>query len=403
MLADDTHEGDDRRDTDAGAEAADGGATIRAGFIPLTDCAPLAVAARLGFAAAEGVRIDLVRQTSWASLRDRLAIGLFDVAQMLAPMPIAANLGVGGIPEPMIVPMALSRGGNAITVSTALWRAMTAAGARPGAGPAALGAALRKVVRAGRPPMTFGMVHPFSAHNYALRYWLSASGIDPDADVRLVVVPPPYAVEALESGQVDGFCVGEPWNTVAAARGVGVVALAASEIWTASPCKVLGMRAAFAERHPARAAALVRALVRAGRWADDPANRRPLAELLAAPDLVGADAGLIEDGLAGRLPDPAGAAPRAVPDFIAFAAGGATFPRRDHALWFYGQMVRWGQVPASADAERAAAATYRPDIHRAALAGAGEGEQEAVAVDGFFDGRVFDPDDVAGYVAGFRG
>ncbi len=222
-----------------------------------------------------------------------------------------------------------------------------------------LGAALKTLIAKGRTGPTFGIVHPFSTHSFALRYWLAACGIDPDRDVRLVVVPPPYAVEALESGQVDGFCVGEPWNNVAAERGSGVVALAVSQIWQASPCKVLGLRRDFAERWPARVAALVRAVTKAAEWADRPENRESLAVLLSAPDLVGVHPAIIERSLAGTFAAGAGGAPERVPGFIAFSREGATFPSRDHALWFYSQMVRWGQIQPSRDAETTAAESFR--------------------------------------------
>ncbi len=396
---------------------------VRAGFIPLVDSAALVVAARKGFATAEGLAIELVQHTSWAALRDRLAVGHLDVAHMLAPQPIAASLGVGGFAVPMAVPMALGLGGNAITVSTDLWSELQAAGAVAGGGPAALGAALKAVVARRPRPLIFAMVHPFSSHNYELRYFLAAAGIHPDKDVRLTVVPPPYMVEAIESRQIDGFCVGEPWNSLAVESGAGVLLLAKAELWRSSPCKVLGLRTAFAERAPATVAALVRAVERSARWADDPANRAELAHLLAEPGLVGVDAPIVERALSGQLVRERGAAPLPQPDFLTFHGRAATFPWRSHALWFYSQMVRWGQIPPTPEAEAAAAATYRPDLYRAALAGTDailpsassklEGALTAersvgtshgrldLGPDPFFDGRVFDPEDIAGYVAGF--
>ncbi|WP_181699470.1 CmpA/NrtA family ABC transporter substrate-binding protein [Chthonobacter albigriseus] len=397
---------------------------ITAGFIPLVDCAALVVAAMKGFAEAEGVRVNLVRQTSWASIRDRLAVGQLDAAQMLAPMPIASTLGIGGLRTPMVVPMALGLGGNAITVSPAVWAAMRAEGAEHLAGPAALGAALSRVVRKRRgDPLTFAMVHPFSAHNYELRYFLAAAGIDPDVDVRLIVVPPPYMVEAIESGQIDGFSVGEPWSSLAVEGGAGVLIVPKVEIWRSSPCKVLGLRADYAAAYPARVASLVRALEKAARWADAPENRAELAELLAAPAIVGVAAAVIRRALSGEIVREKGMPATPTPRFLTFHSGAATFPWRSHALWFFSQMVRWSQVSYSAAAEAEAAGVYRPDLFRAALAGTGavlpnasakvEGAlADATPVgtatgrldlnpDRFFDGRVFDPDDVAGYLRSF--
>ena len=188
----------------ASAERRDA-STIVAGFIPLVDCAPLVVAAEKGFAAAEGLDLRLVREVSWANIRDRICLGHFDVAHMLAGMPIAASLGIGCLRTPMLAPFSLGLNGNAITVSRGLYQRLLAL-ADDGAtltDPLASGAALKKVIENGAarglPPLTFGMVFPFSCHNYQLRYWMAAGGIDPDRDVRLVVIPPPLMVESLSA------------------------------------------------------------------------------------------------------------------------------------------------------------------------------------------------------------
>jgi NitT/TauT family transport system ATP-binding protein len=198
---------------------------LTVGFVPLLDCAPLVVAAEKGFAAAEGLDLKLVRENAWATIRDRVIVGHFHAAHMLAPMPVASTLGVGHLTAELIAPMALGWGGKAITVSVGLWDGMAARGAAAGADPVSQGAALRAVVRervrSGAAPLTLAMVYPFSCHHYELRYWLAASGIDPDVDVRLVVVPPPFMVDALREGQIDGFCAGEPWNSLAVAAGIG--------------------------------------------------------------------------------------------------------------------------------------------------------------------------------------
>src|SRR5690606_2879201 len=157
------------------------------------------------------------REISWANIRDRVAVGQFDVAHMLAPMPIAASLGLSPIDLPVIAVMGLSLGGNAITVGADLWHAMRDAGAPADFSPAAVGMALRQVVRQRPQKLRLAVVHPFSSHNYELRYWLAASGIHPDRDVELMIVPPPLMADALAAGRIDGFCVGEPWGSVAVA------------------------------------------------------------------------------------------------------------------------------------------------------------------------------------------
>src|SRR5680860_337150 len=177
---------------------------VQAGFIPLLDCAPLAIARERGFDERFGFSLQLHREVSWANIRDKLDVGVFDCAHMLAPIPIAATLGLGRAAEPVIAPMALSLNGNAITVSQGLYEEMRAADeAAVRAGGMAAARALAHVVRrraeAGREPLTLGMVYPFSCHNYDLRFWLAAAGVDPDNDVNLIVVPPPLLAESLKA------------------------------------------------------------------------------------------------------------------------------------------------------------------------------------------------------------
>lgn len=342
------------------------------GFIPLLDCATLVAAREQGFAAEAGIDLVLARETSWANIRDRTIVGHFDAAHMLGPMTVASTLGIGHVTVPLIAPIALGLGGNAITVSTALWEQMVRHGAAPGASPAVHGEALRQVVSAlktsaaGR-ALTFGMVYPFSCHNYELRYWLSAVGIDPDRDVRLVVIPPPLLVDAMRAGQIDGFCVGEPWNSVAVECGAGAIVMPTTAIWERSPEKVLGCRAEWAEKHPEQLAALIRAIHRASRWCEDHDNHRALAKLLAEPKYVGAPAELLYRALSGQLALLPGAAPATLTDFFVTAKYSATHPWPSHALWFYEQMVRWGQTPFAPNVLEQVRATYRPDLYRQAL------------------------------------
>jgi NitT/TauT family transport system ATP-binding protein len=395
---------------------------IRAGIMPLLDSALLVAAREMGFAEAEGLRLSLMRESSWANIRDRLAVGHFDVAHMLAPMPIACNLGLTPLAAHTYVPMALGLGGNAMTASNALWQAMAGAGAPADLDPAGTGAALATVLRqrGGGDPLRFAVVHPHSAHNYELRYWLAAAGIDPDRDVELVIVPPPLMADALGAGRIDFYSAGEPWNSAAVAKGVGRIVTVKAAIWKSSPEKVLGVAAPFAEQHPAALAALLRALYRAAEWCGAPAHHGELARLLSAADYVGCPAEWLLPALSGAIERGGGEIVR-VPDFFVPQARAATFPWRSHALWFYTQMVRWRQVAASAANEAIARATYRPDLYRAALKplgvalpGANAKVEGALAAptpvgsagmslvlgpDGFFDGRIFDPDRIAAYMA----
>lgn len=397
---------------------------ITAGFMPLLDSALLVAAKEKGFAQAEGIDLQLVRETSWANIRDRLAVGHFQVAHVLAPMPIACNLGLTPLATPTIAPMALGLGGNAVTVSKALWDAMAAEGAKTDLDPLLAGRALQTVVAAraaqGKPQLRFAVVHPHSGHNYELRYWLAACGIDPMRDVEIVIVPPPLMPDALATGTIDGLCVGEPWNTACALLGHGQIATVKAAIWRSSPEKVLGAGAHWAEENPEALAALLRAVCRAAQWCGDPDHRGELAGILAGPAYLGRPAEWLMPALSGRLRlDMQTAVP--VDDFFIPFAKAATFPWKSHALWFYSQMVRWGQVAHTPGNVAIARETYRPDLYRAALKPLGialpvanakvegalqtatpvgsAGASLTLGPDGFFDGGRFDPDDIDGYIA----
>lgn len=400
---------------------------IAAGFMPLLDSALLVAAEAKGFASAEGVELVLLRETSWANIRDRMAVGHVQVAHMLGPMPIACNLGLTPLAAPMVVPMALGLGGNAVTVSRVLWDRMEAEGAGPGLDPVAAGDALRAVVTqrraTGAEPLRFAIVHPHSGHNYELRYWLAACGIAPDRDVVTVVLPPSFMPDALAAGTIDGFCAGEPWNSAAASRGIGRIATVKAAIWRQSPEKVLGVDAAWAEREPEALDALLRALHRAAQWCGMPENRAELATLLAGPTHLGCPEDWLKPGLTGDLL-LGGGHQTMVPDFFVPHAHAATFPWRSHALWFYSQMVRWDQTAHTPQAVDIAQATYRPDLWRRALGPLGVAQPSANAKvegaltrptpvgsagaslvlgpDGFFDGARFDPDSLDGYIESQR-
>jgi hypothetical protein len=219
---------------------------LHIGFIPLVDAAALIVAVDKGFAAAEGLDVTLVREVSWSNVRDKLNIGLFDAAHLLAPVAIASSLGLGHVKVPIVAPFNLGLNGNAITVSPALHAAIMSEIDGDPLDPMATALALSRVVAArrknGAEPLIFGMTFPFSTHNYQLRFWMAAGGVDPDEDVRLVVLPPPYMVDSLANGQVDAFCVGAPWNSIAVDRGVGFILHFVSDILVRAAEKVLAVR-----------------------------------------------------------------------------------------------------------------------------------------------------------------
>ena len=400
--------------------------TLRLGFIPLNDCAPLVVAAERGLFEDEGLGVSLSREASWANIRDKVSVGLLDGAHMLGPMPVAASLGVGGEATAMVVPMAMNLNGSAITVSKAVAEAMR------GVDPVGMAARprtampLKALIEArrerGEPLLTFAVVFPYSIHNYELRYWMAAAGIDPDRDVRIVVAPPPRMAGALKAGEIDGFCVTAPWNGLAVAEGTGEIITFASQWWGMGPDKVFGLTKAWAERHPRTLSAVLRALLRAGAWCDAPENRGELAALLARPAYVDAPEAVVRLSLVGPMPYAQGEMAADSADYLVYHRNLASFPWRSHALWFASQMVRWGQVGEDVDFA-AAAAVYRPDLYRQAAADIGEaapvgdlkseGEHAApwrrettggpadMAPDLFLDGGVFDPKTPLDYARGF--
>ena len=396
---------------------------IDAGFMPLFDSAVLIAAREIGFAAREGIDLVLHRETSWANIRDRIAIGHFDVAHMLAPMPIACNLGLTPLSSDTIVPFALGLGGNCVTVSNTVWAGIVVHGAKPDLDPAGTGAALKRFIHeranAGLDPLRFAVTHPHSGHKYELSYWLAACGIDPARDVEIVIVPPPFMADALAAGRLDGYCAGEPWNSLSVTRDIGHIVAAKARIWRNSPEKVLGVRKTFADERPQALGSMLRALHNSARWCQDPANRDELASLMAQPGFLGLPPALQMPILTGRLA-VGGGVDLSVADFFWPFDKGANFPWKSHALWFYTQMVRWRQVAHTPQNEAAARNTYRPDLYRAALKPLGvalpganakvEGALSAptpvgsagaslvLGPDGFFDGEIFDPDRIEAYL-----
>jgi NitT/TauT family transport system ATP-binding protein len=381
---------------------------LRIGFIPLVDAAALIVAVDKGFCAAEGLEVELVREISWANVRDKLNIGIFDAAHLLAPMAIASSLGIGHVKVPMLAAFCLGVNGNAITLSPALHAAISDAADGDIADPLVSAQALARVVAqrksAGLEPLTFGMTFPFSSHNYDLRFWMGAGGVDPDEDVRLVVLPPPYMVESLASKHLDGFCVGAPWNSVAIDLGIGRILHFSCELFARAVEKLLTVRSSWADEHPDELQRLVRAHGRAADFIEDRANRDEVCALLTAPGRIEVTPELILRTLDGRMKVAPDGSIRATDRYLLVGRANAARPDPVQAAWYYAQMVRWGQAPLSADRLAAARAVFRPDLYDAAIGVTAAPLPASEPADGVgeFTGAAFDPDDIAGYLAGFK-
>ena len=243
------------------------------------------------------------------------------------------------------------------------------------------------------------MTFPFSTHNYQLRFWMAAGGVDPDEDVRLVVLPPPYMVDSLASGHVDAFCVGAPWNSIAVDQGVGHILHFVSDILVRAMEKVLAVRQNWSEKNPQVVAALIRAAARAVQFIEQPQNRAEAARMLAQPERIGVDADVIQRTLDGRIK----VSPDGTTRECRYLLGREDTARPDpvQAAWLYAQTVRWGQAAISPEALKTAMAVFRPDLYDAALGREGKPADGPDTI-GAFSGPPFDADDIAGHLAAFK-
>jgi len=396
---------------------------IRIAFLGLTDAAVLVAAREKGFAQNEGIALDLLRDTSWATLRDRLVYGQVQAAHMLAPLAVAVTLGLSQQPCALAAPYKLNVNGNLLVMAPAFAAALEPDSAVRLADPLATAHDFAAAIGLHHRKPVIGVVHRFSSHALVLRYFLASAGIDPDRDVVLRVLPPSLMVEAMRAGEIDGFTAGEPWGSAAIDAGLAEAVAVGERLWQRGVEKVLTFRADWMEANAETVEALLRAMAAAALWCDDPANRDELAALLAREAYVDQPAALIARALAGRIVARQGEAPLDLPDFLLFAREATPFPWRSQALWIYSQFLRWGMVKPDGDSMARAAAVFRPDIYRRALAasdtpmpGASMKVEGAIAAplaigapkgaitlgpDRFFDGRVFDPDRIDAYLAGF--
>ena len=335
---------------------------LKFGFIKLTDMAPLAVAYELGYFEDEGLFVTLEPQANWKVLLDGVITGTLDGAHMLAGQPLAATIGYGTEAH-IVTPFSMDLNGNAITVSNAVWEMMKPNLEMGADGlpqhPISASALLPVIAKFGDEgrPFNMGMVFPVSTHNYELRYWLAAGGVNPGfyspddvsgqigAKAYLSVTPPPQMPSTMEAGTIDGYAVGEPWNQAAVFKKIGVPVITDYELWKNNPEKVFGMTAAFVEENPNTTIAITKALIRAAKWLDenDNANRLEAVEILSRSEYVGADAEVIANSMTGTFEYEPGDV-RAVPDFNVFYRYFATYPYYSDAVWYLTQMRRWGQI-----------------------------------------------------------
>jgi nitrate/nitrite transport system substrate-binding protein len=377
---------------------------LKIGFIPLTDCAALVIAKEKGFFAKHGLNVELSKEASWANVRDKMTVGELDASHMLAAMPIASTLGVGSAQKNMVALMALGQNGDAITVSNKMYDAMMAAD--PIATKKGSAVALKKVITAktmGVPE--FGMTFPTGTHNYHLRFWMAAGGVDPDTDVALKVVPPPQMVANMTAGNIDGFCVGEPWGQRAVMGNIGKVVITGNQIWENGPEKVLGVQKEFADKYPETTKQMIEAVIEAGVWLDASwDNRKEASKILSSKSYVNAPKDVIDNSMTGTYMFTNGVN-TPMPQFNAFGKKQALYPYYTHGLWQVSQMVRWGQLDHAIDMKKTVESVYRPDLFAKAakevnyaLPTTGWKVEGKAADNKFMDGSVFDPNKVVDYI-----
>ncbi|HEY0663263.1 MAG TPA: CmpA/NrtA family ABC transporter substrate-binding protein [Thiobacillaceae bacterium] len=330
---------------------------LRVGFIPLTDCASVVMASVKGFDKKYGIKITPSKEASWAAVRDKLVNGELDAAHVLYGLVYGVQLGIGGPKKDMAVLATINNNGQAISLS----KQLKEKGVKDGA-------SLAKLVKAEPREYTFAQTFPTGTHAMWLYYWLAAHGIDPFRDVKNIVVPPPQMVANMRVGNMDGFCVGEPWNARAIRDQIGFTAATTQDIWRDHPEKVLGTTAEFVERYPNTARAMVAAVLDASKYIDAMANRSEVAKVIAAKSYVNTDVDSIDGRMHGVYDSGAGRKWRD-PNYMKFYNGGQIgFPYLSDGMWFLTQHKRWGLLKSHPDYLAVAKKVNRVDVYKAAAA-----------------------------------
>ncbi|ADP18441.1 nitrate transport protein NrtA [Achromobacter xylosoxidans A8] len=366
---------------------------VKIGFIPLTDCASVVMASVLGLDKKHGVTITPSKEASWAAVRDKLMNGELDMVHVLYGMVYGVHMGIGGPKKDMAVLMSLNQNGQAITLSNKLLEA----GVRDGE-------SLAKLMASDKREYTFAQTFPTGTHAMWLYYWLASYGIHPMKDAKVITVPPPQMVANMRVGNMDGYCVGEPWGARAILDKIGYTAVTSQGIWTDHPEKVLGTSADFVSRHPNTARAVTAAILEAGKWIDaSPANRQKAAETIAAKSYVNTDASGIVDRMLGRYEDGLGKRWTDEHAMRFYADGSANFPYLSDGMWFLTQHKRWGLLKDHPDYLTVAKQVNRIDLYKQAAQAAGAPlPASEMRSSKLIDGVVWDGSNPAAYADGFK-
>ncbi|WP_028347335.1 CmpA/NrtA family ABC transporter substrate-binding protein [Bradyrhizobium murdochi] len=375
------------------------------GFIALSDAGPLFVAKDKGFFAKHGMPdVEVAKQASWGTTRDNLVLGSegngIDGAHILTPMPYLISAGKvtqNNVPTPMYILARLNLDAQCISI------AKEYANLKIGTDSSPLKAVFEQKKAAGK-SAKIAMTFPGGTHDLWIRYWLAAGGIDPDKDVETIVVPPPQMVANMKVGTMDAFCVGEPWNLQLINQGIGYTAVNTGELWNKHPEKSLGMRAAWVDKYPKAAKAILMAVMEAQQWADKAENKKELATIMGkrqwmncpVDDVYDRSAGKFDYGIPGKVVENS-------PHIMKYWRDFASYPFQSHDLWFMTEDIRWGKYEAGFDSKALVAKVNREDLWKEAAKTLGVPAAEIPAStsrgkETFFDGKVFDPENPAAYL-----
>jgi nitrate/nitrite transport system substrate-binding protein len=366
---------------------------VKIGFIPLTDCASVVMASVLGLDKKYGVKFVLSKESSWAGIRDKLTMGELDFAHALYGLIYGVHLGVGGAKKDMAVLMTLNHNGQAITLS----KKLADKGAVDGAG-------LAKLMALEKREYTFAQTFPTGTHAMWLYYWLAAHGINPMKDAKVITVPPPQMVANMRIGNMDGFCVGEPWNHRAILDGIGVTAATTQDVWKDHPEKVLGATAEFVKKYPNTARAVTAAIIEAGQWIDaNVANKNKMAATIADKSYVNTSVDAINQRILGRYQNGMGKTWDDPNHMKFFNDGTVNFPYLSDGMWFLTQHKRWGLLKDHPDYLGVAKQINQIDIYKqAATAAKVSIPKDVLRTSKLIDGVVWDGKDPKKYADGFK-
>ncbi len=366
---------------------------VRVGFIPLTDCASVVMASVLGFDKKYGIKIIPTKESSWASVRDKLANGELDAAHVLYGLIYGVQLGIGGTKKDMAVLMTLNNNGQAITLS----KKIAEKGAVDGAG-------LAKLMQNEKREYTFAQTFPTGTHAMWLYYWLAANGINPLQDAKVITVPPPQMVSNMRVGNMDGYCVGEPWNHRAIADGIGITAATTQDIWKDHPEKVLGTTSEFAQKYPNTSRALIAAVLEASRWIDSSlSNKNKMAETIADKSYVNTSVDVINQRILGRYQNGLGKTWDDPNHMKFFNDGAVNFPYLSDGMWFLTQHKRWGLLKTDPDYLAVAKAVNRIDLYKDGASMAKVAlPKDPMRSSKLMDGSIWDGKNPAAYAASFK-